>query len=85
MLSQRRLELSCRRFGVTFRSHLQGSSLDTEDGKDKFVPKCRYQTTNIMRNIPEERMSQFCDKIRGLFQGPECVAISVTVTTQEQI
>ena len=49
-VTQRRLELSYRRFGITFRLHLlQGSSFNAEDGKDKFVPKRRYQTTNIRR------------------------------------
>jgi hypothetical protein len=63
-VTQRRLVISYRRFGTTYRFHLQRSSkprflldyLTHEDGSDRLSRNVgNYQST--LRNIPEERRS----------------------------
>jgi hypothetical protein len=58
----RRLAVSYRRFGTTYRSHLQGSSCPKTAWRLKMGPTCCPETSvnsykSTQRNIPEERSS----------------------------
>jgi hypothetical protein len=55
--TQRRPVVCCRRFGTTYRSHLQGSSsLNLEDGIDRLFRNVdKYHSR--LRNISEDRLS----------------------------
>jgi hypothetical protein len=54
-VTQRRLTVSYRRFGTTYRSHLQASSLTLNIGPIGY-PESRYLTI-YAANIPEQRRS----------------------------
>jgi hypothetical protein len=55
-VTQSKLVGSYRRFGATYRSHIQGSSLILEDWTNMLLRNIgNYQST--LRNIPEERRS----------------------------
>jgi hypothetical protein len=56
-VTQHRLVVSYRRFGTTYRSHLQGSSLTLEYGTDSCPETSVINKKSMLYNVPKEQRS----------------------------